>query len=56
MELGAPFLKFLAYQSERFEDRVGRSGDGHYPLWAGAIGDIDLRAGLRVGTMLTNIK
>lgn len=46
VELRAPFLEFLAYQRERLEDRVGRSGDSHYPLRAGAVGDIDLRARL----------
>lgn len=55
VELGAPFLKFLAYQRERFEDRVGRSGDSHYPLRAGTVGNIDLRAGLRTERALTNV-
>lgn len=44
VELRAPFLELLAYQRERFEDRVRRPADGHYPLWASSIGDVDLRA------------
>lgn len=47
VELGAPFLKLLAYQRERLEDRVCWPGDGHYPLWAGTVGDVDFRAGLQ---------
>lgn len=46
MELRAPFLKFLAYQSECLEDRVRWSSDGHYPFRAGTIGDVDLRTRL----------
>lgn len=48
VKLGAPFLKLLAYQRERLEDRVRRPGDSHYPLRAGAVGDVDFRAGLRI--------
>jgi hypothetical protein len=47
VELGAPLLELLTYQRERFEDRVRRPGNSHYPFRAGTIGDIDFRAGLR---------
>lgn len=46
VELRAPFLKLLAYQRERLEDRVRRPGDGHYSLRARTVGDVDFRAGL----------
>lgn len=46
VKLRTPFLEFLAYQRERLEDRVSWTGDSHYPLRAGTVGDIDLRAGL----------
>lgn len=50
VELGAPFLELLADQGERLEDRIRRTGHGHYSLRARAVADVDLGAGLRQKT------
>lgn len=55
VELGTPFLKLLAYQRECLEDRVRRSGDGHYSLRAGTVGDVDFRARLRIKKRILSI-
>lgn len=47
VELGAPLLELLAYQREGLEDGVRRSGHGHYPLGARAVGDVYLGTGLQ---------